>query len=112
MWTIIIAILTGLCCAAILYLFNKTQHYGKTLSTILFILRTIVVGILVMLFFNPYIKKKTNKIEAATIIIAQDNSNSLTLTKDSTYYKEIYPLSLDTLINSLKENFIVDKFLF
>ena len=112
MWIIITTILTGLCYASLLYLFNKNQHYGKALTTTLFILRAIVVGLLVLLFFNPYIKKKTNKIEPATIIIAQDNSNSLVLTKDSTFYKEQFPLILDTLINELEDNFIVDKYLF
>lgn len=112
MWIIITAILTGLCYASLLYLFNKSQHYGKALTTTLFILRAVVVSLLVLLFFNPYIKKKTNKIEPATIIIAQDNSNSLVLTKDSTFYKEQFPLILDTLINELEDNFIVDKYLF
>ena len=112
MWIIITAILTGLCYASLLYLFNKSQHYSKALTTTLFILRAVVVGLLVLLFFNPYIKKKTNKIEPATIIIAQDNSNSLVLTKDSTFYKEQFPLILDTLINELEDNFIVDKYLF
>lgn len=112
MWIIITAILTGLCYAALLYLFNKSQHYGKALATTLFISRTLVVGLLVLLFFNPYIKKKTDKIEPATIIIAQDNSNSLVLTKDSSFYKEQFPLILDTLINELENKFIVDKYLF
>lgn len=112
MWIIITTILTGLCYASILYLFNKNQHYGKALTTTLFILRAVVVGLLVLLFFNPYIKKKTNKIEPATIIVAQDNSNSLVLTKDSTFYKEQFPLILDTLINELEDNYIVDKYLF
>ena len=112
MWIIITTILTGLCYASLLYLFNKNQHYGKALTTTLFILRAVVVGLLVLLFFNPYIKKKTNKIEPATIIVAQDNSNSLILTKDSTFYKEQFPLILDTLINELEDNFIVDKYLF
>lgn len=112
MWIIVIAILTGLCYASLLYLFNKSQHYGNILATTLFILRTIAAGLLMLLFFNPFIKKKTNKIEPATIIITQDNSNSLILTKDSTFYKEQYPLILDTLINKLEDKFIVDKYLF
>ncbi len=112
MWIIAIAIFTGLCYASLLYLFNKSQHYGKILTTMLFALRTIVVSLLVLLFFNPFIKKKNNKIEPATIIIAQDNSNSLILTKDSVFYKEKYPHILDTLFNKLGENFIVDSYLF
>ena len=112
MWSIVIAIFTGLCYALLLYIRNKKQHYGRTLSTILFILRTVVVGITVLLFFNPFLKIKNYKEEAATIIVAQDNSSSLILTKDSTFHKTDYLLSLDTLINRLENKYNVDKYLF
>ena len=112
MWVIIIAIFSGLCCAGLLYLHNRKQHYGSTLTTILFLTRTIVVASLILLLFNPYLKSKNNDIEPATIIIAQDNSKSLILTKDSTFYKNDYPSVLDTLINNLDDKFNVDKYLF
>lgn len=112
MLVFIIAIFTGLCYATLLYFRNKKQHYGKALTTILFILRTVTVGIVVLLFFNPFLKIKNYKEEAATIIVAQDNSSSLILTKDSTFYKTDYLLSFDTLINRLENNFRVDKYLF
>lgn len=112
MWIYVIAILTGLCFAALLYVFNKRQHYGKVLMTVLFTLRSVAVALLVLVLFNPYFKSKVTDVEPATIIVAQDNSASLLLTKDSTFYKNIYPLSVDTLINSLEDNFTVDKYLF
>lgn len=112
MWIIITAIFSGLCYASLLYVFNKRQHYGKPLTALLFILRSVVVSLLILLLFNPYLKNKTNKIEPATIVIAQDNSASLILTKDSSYYKKHYPLYLDSLINRIENNFIVDKYLF
>ena len=112
MTIIVIAILTGLCFASLLYISNKSQHYGKALTTLLFILRTVAVGLLVLLLFNPFIKKKSTKTEAATVVIAQDNSNSLILTKDSVFYKEKYPFLLDSVITELEKNFIVDKYLF
>ncbi len=112
MWIYVIAILTGLCLAALLYVINKRQHYGKVLTTVLFTLRSVAVALLVLLLFNPYYKSEVSEVEPATIIIAQDNSASLLLTKDSTFYKNTYPLSLDTLINKLENDFIVDKYLF
>ena len=112
MWTLLTAIFTGLCYASLLYFSNKKQHYSKTLTAILFTARTIVACLIVLLFFNPYIKQRSNHIEPSTIIIAQDNSASLILTKDSTFYKNEYPLILDTLINELEEKFTVDKYLF
>ena len=112
MLIMLVAIFSGLCLASVLYLFNKKQHYGKALTTTLFILRTLAVTLVILLFFNPYLKRKTNKVEPATIIIAQDNSNSLTLTKDSSFYKNEYVKSLDTLISQLEKNYVTDKYLF
>lgn len=112
MWIFVIAILTGLCYASLLYLYNKKQDYSKTLTVLLFTLRSTVVCLLVLLFFNPHFQNKVTKVEPATIIIAQDNSQSLILTKDSIFYKNHYPLILDTLINRLEENFTLEKYLF
>ena len=65
----IVAILIGLVCASLLYVSNERQHYGKILTAVLFFIRAFVVAMLVLLFFNPYLKHKNNKIEQATIII-------------------------------------------
>ena len=112
MWIFVIAIFFGLCFASLLYLFNKKQHYSKSLTILLFILRCTATSLLVILFFNPFFKIKKKAIEKSTIIIAQDNSTSLILTKDSSFYKNTYPLLLDSLTNELGEKYTVDKYLF
>ncbi len=109
---IIISVLIGLCFATLLYISNKKQHYSKLLNTILFIIRSLSISLIVLLFFNPYIKVNNKVTEPSTIIIAQDNSNSLILNKDSVFYKKDYPLVLDTLINSLNKKHSIDKYLF
>ena len=75
MGLVLIALAIGLVYASLLYLFSK--KYGKGLTILLFALRTIVVATVVMLFINPYIKQKTNKIEKPIIVFAQDNSESM-----------------------------------
>ena len=60
MGIMIIAVILGIIFAGILYIFNEKQHYGKTLTALLFIVRTIVIALLVLLFFNPFIKTKQN----------------------------------------------------
>ena len=112
MLMIIISVLIGLCFATLLYISNKKQHYGRLLNTILFIIRSLSISLIVLLFFNPYIKVNNKVTEPSTIIIAQDNSNSLILNKDSAFYKKDYPLVLDTLINSLNKKHSIDKYLF
>ena len=107
-----IAIIVGLCYASVLYVANKKQHYGKPLTIALFSLRAISTIIVILLFFNPYFKIKNDKIEKPTVIIAQDNSKSLILTKDSLFYKQQYPLIINDIFDQLEERFIVDKYLF
>ncbi len=109
---IIISVFIGLCFATLLYISNKKQHYSRLLNTILFIIRSLSISLIVLLFFNPYIKVNNKVTEPSTIIIAQDNSNSLILNKDSVFYKKDYPLVLDTLINSLNKKHSIDKYLF
>ena len=110
MWLIVLALAIGAVYASLLYLFSK--KYNKSLTILLFSLRTIVVAILVMLFFNPYIKQKINKIEQPIVIFAQDNSASIIMTKDSVFYKTKYPKLIDSLANVLEKNYDVDFTLF
>ncbi|MBP9994219.1 MAG: hypothetical protein KBT67_04660 [bacterium] len=106
----IIAIAAGLVYAGLLYLFNRRQHYGKTLTAMLFALRFIVVAVVMMLFFNPYIKQKTNKIEQPIIVFARDNSTSVTMTKDSVIYKEKLPQVIDSLCNTFEKDYDIETF--
>lgn len=108
----IIAIAAGLVYAGLLYLFNRRQHYGKTLTAMLFALRFIVVAVVMMLFFNPYIKQKTNKIEQPIIVFARDNSTSVTMTKDSVIYKEKLPQVIDSLCNTFEKDYDIETFEF
>ena len=112
MWIFIIAITIGFLYAGILYISNKNQHYSNPLNILLFALRCIATSLLVILFFNPYIKIKKRTTEPSTIILAQDNSTSLILTKDSSFYKNKFPLILDSLSDKLSKKHIVDKYLF
>ena len=89
-WMIVVSLLTGLAAATLLYVRNKKQHYGKVLNAILFALRTMMVGIVVLLLFNPLIRQKFSSVETPTILLAHDNSSSIVLCKDSAFYKNEY----------------------
>ena len=105
MWLILAALAIGLVYASLLYLFSK--KYSKPLTVLLFTLRTIAVAVAVMLCFNPYIKQKTQKIEQPIVILAEDNSASITMTKDSLFYKEKYPEILDSIKGRLDKDYDV-----
>ena len=111
-WMLALALLAGLAAAAVLYVRNKKQHYGKALKAILFALRTLIVGLVVLLLFNPLIRQKFSSVETPTIILAHDNSSSVVLCKDSAFYKNDYQTQFETFQNDLNADFQVDEYLF
>ena len=110
MWLVVLALAIGAVYASLLYLFSK--KYSRGLTVLLFALRTIVVTTIVMLFINPYIKQRTYKIEQPIIVLAQDNSESIILTKDSVFYKAKYPKLIDSLTEVFGKNYDVEIILF
>lgn len=75
-------------------------------------LRVLVLGILVMLLINPYIRHRNSVVEQPVVVLAHDNSASLILTGDSTFYKESYPQALADFREALGRNFQVEEYLF
>ena len=111
-WMLALALLAGLAAAAVLYFRNKKQHYGKALNAILFALRTLMVGLVVLLLFNPLIRQKFSSVETPTIILAHDNSSSVILCKDSAFYKNDYQTQFEAFRKDLNADFQVDEYLF
>jgi hypothetical protein len=111
-WMLILALLAGLAAATVLYVRNKKQHYGKVLTIILFALRTLMVGLVVLLLFNPLIRQKFSSVETPTIILAHDNSSSVVLCKDSAFYKNDYQTQFEAFRKNLNADFQVDEYLF
>ena len=111
-WMLALALLAGLAAASVLYVRNKKQHYGKALNAILFALRTLIVGLAVLLLFNPLIRQKFSSVETPTIILAYDNSSSIVLCKDSAFYKNEYQTQFEAFRKDLNADFQVDEYLF
>ena len=111
-WMLALALLAGLAAATVLYVRNKKQHYGKALNAILFVLRTLIVGLVVLLLFNPLIRQKFSSVETPTLILAHDNSSSVVLCKDSAFYKNDYQTQFEAFRKDLNADFQVDEYLF
>ena len=111
-WMLALALLAGLAAATVLYVRNKKQHYEKVLTIILFALRTLMVGLVVLLLFNPLIRQKFSSVETPTIILAHDNSSSVVLCKDSAFYKNDYQAQFEAFRKELNADFQVDEYLF
>ena len=75
-------------------------------------LRVLVLGILVVLLINPYLRHQSSVVEQPMVVLAHDNSASLSLSGDSSFYKVDYPQQLNAFREDLKKDFQVHEYLF
>lgn len=111
-WMLLVALAAGVALAMVLYFHNRKQHYGKPLTIALFVLRTLIGGLVAMLLFNPYIRQKASLLEQPTVLLAHDNSASIVLSKDSSFFMNDYPGQLESFRHDLRRAFQVDEYLF
>jgi len=112
-WLSAFCILLGCVYAFVLY--NKEDRFSDLnpwLKRSLAALRMLLVSILAFFLLSPFIKTVFNKVEKPVIIIAQDNSGSILLNKDSTFYKTTYLQQLDQLESNLSKDFEVKRYAF
>jgi len=113
LWFTVFCVVVGLAYSYILY--RKEERF-KELSIwkirLMGLARFLLVTILSFLLLSPFIKTLFNKVEKPIIIIAQDNSSSILLNKDSTYYKDKYKEDLKRFEEKLEEYYEVKHFTF
>lgn len=76
------------------------------------VLRVLVLGILVVLLINPYLRHQSSEVEQPMVLLVHDNSASLVLSGDSSFYKEEYPQRLAEFRDALGSDFQVHEYLF
>ncbi|HKC69850.1 MAG TPA: hypothetical protein VKG26_16560 [Bacteroidia bacterium] len=105
-WLVLVCLLAGLGYAFLLYRKPK-QDVNKTIHYSLFVLRFLVVSFLCFFMLNPLIKNTTTYTEKPIIIIAADNSASVTKNKDSVFYKNEFPGVLHKFSEALADKYEV-----
>lgn len=111
-WMVLTALAVGVAFAMLLYFRNRRQHYGNALTAVLFALRTLIGAAITLLLFNPYIRQRVTVVEQPTIVLAHDNSASLVLSKDSSFYQTDYLSRFSDFRQELRRDFQVDEYLF
>lgn len=112
-WFILFCILAGAIYAFILY--RKDKKFSETsiwLVRTMAAFRFLVVTLLCFLLLSPLLKTVSRSVEKPVIIVAQDNSESLVVGKDSAFYKKEYKESLKKLIDVLSEKYDVRTYSF
>ncbi|MEO8146999.1 MAG: hypothetical protein ABI723_05140 [Bacteroidia bacterium] len=112
-WFIIFCVALGAVYSFILYRndsqFSEVHVWLRRLMTTF---RFLCVTFLAMLLLSPLIKTITRQVEKPIVIIAQDNSQSVAVGKDSSYYKNGYAAALTKLSNDLKDDYEVRSYSF
>ncbi len=74
--------------------------------------RFIVVTLICILLLSPLVRTISRQVEKPIVIIAQDNSESLVLSKDSSYYRKEYKEALSKLAEELAEKYEIRTYTF
>jgi hypothetical protein len=112
LWFLIFCILLGAGITALLYYKNKKYNIPRKLEWILSVLRFLSVTIIAFLLLSPLVKTIVRNVEKPVIIIAQDNSESITINKDSVFYNNTYPEKLKKFIEDVSDKFEVKTYSF
>lgn len=112
-WFVTFCILLGAAYAGIFYYKeNRFEGLSVWIKRTMMVLRFVLVALLAFLLLSPFIKTIFNKVEKPIIIIAQDNSTSITNANNSIFNKENYLKELGLLKEKLAKNYEVRSFTF
>jgi len=106
LWFIPLCLLTAFGYTLILYYKNKKHaELSRIQRWTLRVLRFAAVFLISFLLLSPFVDVKHKEIQKPVIVLAQDNSASITLNKDSVYYKNEYPSAVKNLISQLADEY-------
>lgn len=109
----LICLLVGFAFAFILYFKNKKNvDVPKKINTTLLVLRFLSVSVITFLLLNIFLKQVKNDTQNPTILVAIDNSSSITALADSLFVKNEFLKKLEALKKNIGENFTVKTILF
>ncbi len=97
---------------ALYYKDHSLEQLHKWLRVSLFAFRFVLISLLAFLLLSPMIKTVFREVEKPIVIIAQDNSKSIMMTKDSSYYRKEYSEKMNDLIKDLQKDYDVKQISF
>ncbi|MBN8703251.1 MAG: hypothetical protein J0M08_09300 [Bacteroidetes bacterium] len=108
---IFLCVLCGAIYAFALYFRERSlNNIASVYRIIAASLRFVLVSILCFLLLSPISKNVSRTVEKPIVAIVQDNSASIVLTKDSTFYKTTYLNNLHSLSEKLSEKYDVRRY--
>ncbi len=100
---LLFCLLTGALYAFILYFFDKRRKTAPGLIWSLMGLRFLTISVIAILLLSPLMKRTVTTVDKPVAILGIDNSLSIVLTGDSTYYRTAFRDQLNRLISELQK---------
>lgn len=108
LWFTIFCIAAGITYAGILYFRDKKlNELSVWIVRTMAAFRFVVITLLSFLLLSPLLKTVSREVEKPVIIVAQDNSESVVVGKDSAFYKKEYKRNLQQLVDKLNDKYEV-----
>lgn len=108
-------LLAGVIYAGLAYyksFYTRQKAFFEFPNLIMAFLRFLAVSLIAFLLLSPFIKDYFKKIEQPAVVVGMDNSKSITLNRDSSFYKDSFPAMLENTIRELSNDFEVAPFTF
>lgn len=106
-WLLLPCLVIALLITLVLYFRNQKFDFSRNVTIILAIIRFFSFFFLLFFLLSPLLKTVLKNTEKPIIVLAQDNSQSIILGKDSSYYKNEYVNSLKALSDELSNDYTV-----
>lgn len=88
------------------------EGISKSLIYLLATFRFLAVSIIAILLLTPLLKSNFREVEKPIVVIAQDNSESVIINKDSAFYKTEYREAYENLEKQLADKYELTSFTF
>jgi hypothetical protein len=113
LWYLLLCLMAGAIYAGVLYFREaRLNEIARWIRRLMAALRFVVVSFLAFLLMSPLLKTEFREVEKPVIVIAQDESESLVMGKDSAFNRKEYPAKLEELKKSLEDKFNVVTYSF
>jgi hypothetical protein len=111
-WFVLLCLLAGIAYSYFFYVFRSAYRFSFPINYLLPFFRFATVSIVAFLLLSPLLKSTQRIIEKPVIVVAHDNSESIVLHPDSSYYRTTYPEAFTSFVKKLEEKFELRSYTF
>ncbi len=112
-WYVLFCLMAGAGYAAGLYFRDKRfPDTARWMRLAMAALRFATVSLIAFFLLSPLLRSVSREVEKPVIVIAQDNSRSIVLNKDSLFYRKDYPALLKGFAEDLADKYEVRTYSF